>query len=126
MKKFGVLTGIAGFLLLIAVIWVNVNNPSPQAFTLDEESQKEADAVLQRMQETEFLQQTSDALKEKGYHPTGISVQIYSFTQKELLIMMSNINGNVEGINEEVRLIVNQVAETNQLGSFSVKILGNN
>lgn len=125
MKKFGVLTGIAGFLLLITVIWVNVNNPSPRAFTLDEESQKEAEAVLQRMQETGFLQQTSDALKEKGYRPTGISVQIYSFTQKELLIMMSDINGNVEEISEDVRLIVNQVAETNQLGSFGVTILGN-
>jgi len=66
-----------------------------------------------------------DALKEKGYHPTGISVQIYSFTQKELLIMMSGINGNVEEISEDVRLIVNQVAETNQLGSFGVTILGN-
>jgi hypothetical protein len=124
MNRFGNFAVLAGLLLTIAVIWVNLVGPSPQGYTQNNTVNEEVNAVFKRMEETELTNKIVDALEDNGYKPSRhIAGEIYSAEKKVLIIFMKGLNGKVKENQANVESIVNQVSESNHLGKFKVNII---
>jgi uncharacterized protein (UPF0297 family) len=122
--RFGIITVITGFLLAMAVLWVNAKGPSPHEFIQNDDVQNEVNNVFKRMEETELTNQIVDALEENGYNPSRhIAGEIYSADKKVLIIFMRGLNGKVKENKARIQSIVNQVSEMNHLGTFDVRII---
>lgn len=124
MVRFGIITVITGFLLAMAVLWVNAKGPTPHEFIQNNVVQNEVNNVFKRMEETELTNQIVDALEESGYNPSRhIAGEIYSADKKVLIIFMRGLNGKVKENKAQIQSIVNQVSEMNHLGTFDVRII---
>ena len=110
------------FLLFTVMTFILYDNLS-LAKNSNEDESTEANAILDKIEETNLTNQIEEELKKNGYTSyTGFAYQIYSSDKQYLTIIMKNIEEKNKNIKNDIQKIVDEVSKENDLNLFIVDI----
>jgi len=121
MNKIVLIT--SSFLLLFVVIFM-VNSNHAQKKEVNPQDQEQADMVLERIEETDFIDKVKLNLEKQGFNSLiTFNVLVWGKDKKEVdITLLVDKDINKEKTVTQIKNIVNKTAKENGLGSFDTKV----